>query len=67
MEQLRQQQAWERSRWVAWWTVRVQSAKDVALKDLIEFPWEKSNKPVEIPSDDDVKRILERDKMMMNG
>jgi hypothetical protein len=68
VEQNRQQQEWERSRWHAWITVRPHITKDISQTDLIEFPWEKSQRPpVEIPTDEDIQRIIERDKKILNG
>lgn len=66
-EQFRQRQQWERTRWQTVWLLNVHLTKNsqVEPKDLIEFPWESERKPAEIPTDDDVKRILERDKKLL--
>lgn len=68
-EQYKEQTTWERTRWLACQLLspHVKQGRELTPKDLIEFPWEKEDKEVEIPTDDDLKRILERDKRILNG
>lgn len=63
-EKVREQNEWERQRWSVWWLVNIQLSKEnkLDLKGIAVFPWEDEHKPVELPTDDDIKRIIERDK-----
>jgi len=57
---------WERIRWQTCQLLapHVKAGKELSPKDLIEFPWEREEKAIEVPTEDDMKRILERDKKL---
>ena len=61
-EQERQREEWIRQRYFTWWLVNIQLSKDqkVELLDIIRFDWEKQ-KEIDLPTEDDIRRIKERD------
>ena len=50
LEQLRDRSAWERTRWQTCYllNIHIEKSKQIKLKDLIKFGWEKDDKKAEI-------------------
>lgn len=63
-ETLNEQNEWERNRWAVWWNVNMQLSKGnkIELRDVVVFPWEEESKIIELPTEEDIRKIIERDK-----
>jgi len=45
--------------------IQLTKGSQIEPRDLIVFDWEKDIKKVEIPTEEDMQRILERDKKLL--
>jgi hypothetical protein len=61
-----QREDWVRDRFFTTVLVNIQAARgsQIEPRDLITFDWEKS-KQVDLPTEEDMQRIIERDKKML--
>lgn len=60
-----QRENWVRERYFATSIINVQLGKEkIEPRDLITFDWE-ADKVVELPTEEDMKRIIERDKKLL--
>ena len=55
---------WEQTRWLMYVVAQVNSKKHLQLTDVLKFPWDGTDTAKTTISEDDIKRLREKARMM---
>ena len=55
---------WEQTRWLMYVMAQINSKKHLNLTDILKFPWDDADTKKTTISDDDIKRLRERARMI---
>lgn len=55
---MKSKESWEQTRMLSYMTAQINSTKEIDIKELMTFPWEKNNDVV-IDNPDDRKKMME--------
>lgn len=55
---MKSKESWEQTRMLSYMTAQINSTKEIDIKELMTFPWEKNNDVV-VDNPDDRKKMME--------